>query len=157
MGSMRRSSGPASERHQAPLSDFARAALVGYLAMYLVWAGPLTGGMWARGEHATPEQWAYHLLLSQLGFARHHGFVPAGPLPEASEPALLVPPPGVSSLLLPALPAPPFSADSTLHQLGGAFTVLALAAASWWRITLDGALREGRWREPPEKPPPTHP
>lgn len=50
-----------------------RSAVVTVVAVYLVWSVPLTSGVWDRGGHATPEHWAYHLLLEQLGFPHHHG------------------------------------------------------------------------------------
>ncbi len=153
---MRRSIGAPPTRQRAPRVGVARVVVVVYLATYLAWAGPLTGASWAGGGHATPEHWAYHLLLEQLGFHRHHGPVvaaPAGAAGRPSEGRALVPPPP-SPLIVAGSFAPAVAADSPVHQPGGQSSAWLLAAAS--RLTPPG--REpplDRPAQPPEHPPPT--
>lgn len=52
-----------------------RSVLVLWVAVVLVAWGPLTTAVWQHGGHATPEQWAFHMVLDRLGLHQHHGRV----------------------------------------------------------------------------------
>ena len=56
-------------------SGWALCALSFYLVLYLLSSRTILDGLWFRGGHGTAEQWAYHVLLEELGFRQHHGAV----------------------------------------------------------------------------------
>jgi hypothetical protein len=61
--------------------------LVGtWLVIALVLSGPIASARWAVGEHATPEQWAQHVLLEALGIRHHHTHA-HDPVPKGDVPA----------------------------------------------------------------------
>lgn len=135
-----------------------RLGLSCYLVLYLVAAGPLTTMAWRHGAHVTPEQWAYHLLMTRLGIPHHHGVDDEESAPEHTSHSA----PHVSiTLLLPNMlpilsmsPAPsPYLSDSFLPLWLGQPSDLLEHSTGWLRVAATQMLLAGRLIEPPERPP----
>ena len=134
--------------------------LAAYLAVYLVWGGPLSAGLWLRGGHATPDQWAYHALLEGLGFGHHHG--PAEtPAPAEDAP---VSAPGVAvaarvpqpEIVAPAPVSGP-SPDTTLSQRAEEPATLGPLQPTGSRPAWSAETRpRSRSADPPDPPPRSH-
>lgn len=133
--------------------------LAAYLAVYLAWGGPFSAGLWLRGDHATPDQWAYHLLFDGLGFSHHHG--PAETPAPAEHAALSAP--GVAlaaSVPQPEIVAPaPVSGpspDTTLSPRAEHPATLGPLIAVGRRLVSSGARTPpSRSADPPDPPPRT--
>ncbi len=85
---MQRSSATLTTKPLACSGGLSRVAIALYLSVYLVAAEPLTGWLWARGAHPTPEHWAQHLFLDAVGVAHHHGDVDDGETVSVAESTL---------------------------------------------------------------------
>jgi hypothetical protein len=134
----------------------ARVGLALYLALYLIAVGPVSGYVWARGGHATPEHWLYHMVLEQLGVADHHGPVEGLPL-SADRPlsairtiaaGLHLDSPFVTA------PAPTtFAPDPLLGLVLGLFPDLDPPAVDQRLALFDDPIPMSLSPEPPEQPP----
>ena len=141
---------PAAQSVRRPVC---RALLAIYLICYLAGAGSLSGYLWSRGGHATPEQWAYHLLLERLGIPHHHEFEA-----ETQGEGRAAPTP-VASLLRLSLPV--VSAPLAMQFAPGSdFLIIAPALAElvfrrfYRRLAADVIhLRQGLRPAPLERPP----
>jgi hypothetical protein len=139
-----------------PLGQLGAVLLIAYLAVYLVWAGPLTSRSWARGVHASPEHWTYHLLLERVGFIHHHGPgqdaspVEHGPAPEAR--AGLPQPPSAPQLVAPG-PSLSIAPDGILYQFVQAPSGVSAPTSVARLGLLDDLAPPGLRPEPAEQPP----
>ncbi len=134
----------------------ARLALVVYLLGYLTTGAPLSSQVWARGGHATREQWVYHTVLMRLGVLDHHEPTVGWEVPEHSRPHTTGTIVALVSLISPIVTAPStltFLPDTILYLAAGALLMLAPAEA-WRRLAPPGdPILAGIRPEPPEKPP----
>ena len=124
-----------------------------YLIGYLIGAGSLSGYLWAHGGHATPEQWAYHLLLVRLGIPHHHDFDAETQAEGRDVPT------SVASLLrlsLPAISAPlamPFAFGDALLIVAPVLPELVFPGVYRRLAAYTAQLRQGLRPAPPERPP----
>lgn len=151
--------GHLTSRGQAPRAPRAPSSvyplIILWIGLYLIWGSLLTQQLWLHGWHATPEQWAYHALMEQLGISHHHGYEPDYPLSSPGTEAQ-APSRGITGLDLVAAqalaPAAPVDGSSLLAAAVAALVVGALPIA---RLARHRRSPLTRFREPPEPPPPT--
>lgn len=128
-----------------------------WLGAYLTWGSLLTQRLWLHGWHSTPEQWAYHALMEQLGVLHHHGYVddgaPIAPDAASTPSARGIGGPDLVAAQMASL-AGPGDASSLLTAAVGILCVGVLPIA---RLVSGCRPLRTRFREPPEPPPPTSP
>lgn len=143
---------------RGPAGPF-RAALVAWLAVYLAFGGQIDGQLWARGGHATPEQWATHARLQGLGVSRHHSRT-EGPSSDAQADASVeqgLVAAALSVGLSPVEPLPTAGASSghPVHQLRpSASSSVNRAGPPEYPVRHADTLARGALPAPPETPPP---
>ena len=70
---------PSALESAGPLPGALGVLLLLCLAVTLALGSSLHGRLWARGQHGTAEQWAYHVWLESMGYTEHHRPAALGP------------------------------------------------------------------------------
>lgn len=133
-----------------------RLVLAWYLALYIAVSGPITSAIWARGGHVTPEQWAIHEMLDQLGIHHHHDAAGIARAVEGNESG------DIQAMILLAVGTTPLITapgevnsvlDATPLGLLATYLTLVYPRVEVHLGIFDPSIPAGVTAEPPEKPP----
>ena len=126
-----------------------------WIGVYLIWGSLLTHRLWLHGWHTTPEQWAYHALMEQLGIPHHHGYVDdeprSSPDGSAAATARRSDGPDLVAAQMVALAGPADGSSMLAATMGALVVGLGLTI----RLVRRRPSTATRFPDPPEPPPPT--